>query len=860
MYLFKSTVNSSRTNVKAGPIQINMKEIENLIRTAHENSKVDDIKNSIFKHRNIINMSKDFIKAVTKNPDYDEDRYVLNIEVKEKKPFTKQNENEKCLNRILKFRKPRKNYKVIDATIEPKLFAKDLITNEYNEMKRLKTIRVICLAIITENRSWGNTLQSYIPLQSFKDLNYDEEIDIKEVIIEWEEEFIDKNKITQKRFKTHLSKNTNANYTKDYAMRLSHFNSMYNGNFKMDTGNKVSCACNASQVGFKITEKTNYSGKYSRPNTKNSKSIPQYQCEMYEPENQYQPGQYVHEEFNNFYNPNFTLNAEISEVKHKVLKVIESIAVNSNEKSVKDRSANRKESLNSKKYSRHNYALYYSDKKPKCSLGMRFYNQKNEEVENKNSQNSMHKRSLKSLNKEICENEHNERSRNVLKNESDNNEGCDNDKEKKSDFTQRGYHAMEVSNKLEKIETQFGENKVRVNVHPHRKCRKRKLSKRKMSSQFKNNYNTSVEEIYEYFCKQIEEKRRMLGPNNKELNTLSLARRRGVRKKSNDSTKSNNYNVSSKTEKVKDVITVLKTKLKPHEIEALKLLLKENPSNILNQLESCSETIKKVPTTIKSGNDASHSSLENGVNENLFPTKKKFQANVGHDKVYSTKDHCTGIFKAKRDTLINKLVEIETKQNQFQREHDVFNKILPENIVNIGSKLSNEKLGTCRILEKTELPNKLCTINSKDAVTSDDIIENHTNNQLLKSRNSDTKIDDKVIIGDKQATQKDMDEKNMQMKCTEFVPPKKLSNNEPTTSSSTLVKPRSHSLPKKKTPYSNTHPLQSKGKNIQSSKPQSKTPATNKIKCLMGNRWFWKKKVKTCESVESVKSVLVNIK
>ncbi|KAL1463301.1 hypothetical protein WDU94_015064 [Cyamophila willieti] len=153
-----SSQNSVKT-VQFRPIEINTEDLEILIKTAHERSKINDDTCSM-KHKDIVKLSKGFLKIVTKSANcYGKQNYSLDIEVEEKAPRLE--EQNGFWTKMVNFHQPRKIFKVIDATIDPKVFQNQL-DDRLDSKKKVVTLRVKCLVLITVNDSWTNSLRSFI--------------------------------------------------------------------------------------------------------------------------------------------------------------------------------------------------------------------------------------------------------------------------------------------------------------------------------------------------------------------------------------------------------------------------------------------------------------------------------------------------------------------------------------------------------------------------------------------------------------------------------------------------------------------------------------------------------------------------
>lgn len=199
MWLFATPSDSSKPNKsKLGPIQIDIGELESIIRAARAKIRPNETtKDVLEKQENIVKLSKDFIRTVTKNPNCMKEHYSLNIEVKETKsieiPTTKCEQKQTGAKSS-----KRTDYKIIDATIDPKLFSSDVMKS-FGEDKKIKKLRVICLVRVTEkpSASWKNSFEFLVPNKN-QDKHFTSElIEIQEVFIEWQEENTDGDSVNE---------------------------------------------------------------------------------------------------------------------------------------------------------------------------------------------------------------------------------------------------------------------------------------------------------------------------------------------------------------------------------------------------------------------------------------------------------------------------------------------------------------------------------------------------------------------------------------------------------------------------------------------------------------------------------------
>lgn len=664
-----------------------MNEIECLIKTAHLNLKGVDINNNLSKHANIINMSKDFIKTVTKNSHFDEDQYILDIEVKEKKPLMKPNaleNNGNMVERLVKSKRPRREYKVIDATIDPNLFSKDLIDNDYNDTKKLKALRVICLAIITENCSWKNTLHSFIPMNSVNYHSDDENIDIKEIIIEWEEEFNHENKKTQKRFKTQLSKNPNATYKYSENGSNQLFNSQNSDCFQIEVTPNFCSKCNASKNEV-------LSQKITKPTLKHMKSHSSKRNEEIKNRSK---------QNNLLARTNQTLSAEINEVKQKVFKVIETIANDSID------------------YDTDLYSFMYKKKDLDT-------NKNNEQKYFPSMQRMLGKKTCMFNTTEIAQEDipsHQLENRNV------NSKGI---KEPKNNFHRtkerfedqtldpltvvkenfstklRGYNKKEDFNSSPDFK-----RKHSWRTNHWRQLRKRIFRRenqregnniRKKETKSKNSLieSKSTKDLDSYFCNHCKNNEKTIeataeikiSPNKKQ----HLSKQ--VQKCKNDDCDESKTNRPSQLKHDRaNILNSLKRKLNQDELEAIKLLIKENSCAFLDLLENCSKkdnvNMPSIGTENMKLNDSPQKISVISNQGDMKITPKENLKNIKHE-ISSENDH-HGNNSLKSKEFSGSHFNIKSKQKIHTRKN-LFGKFFCKTGVSslFGSK-TNHKIKTSR--------------------------------------------------------------------------------------------------------------------------------------------------------------------
>ncbi|KAL1464593.1 hypothetical protein WDU94_004223 [Cyamophila willieti] len=318
--MFKAST-TSVTTVKCGPIDIDTNKLKGIIRDAHVRSKTADDEKA--REKNIINLSKDFISTLGQNGVVNESNYQMEIDVQEKKPREDEKKLDNLWDKITK-RKPI-NYKIIDATIDPNLLSKNFLNSNLDQNRKILSLRVKCLAIISDNDFWRNTIFSWICIRPPGSGS----TDLQEVIIEWEEEIEGGGR---KRYRTHLAKNPKASLLKDFtSFRILNFNSISDW-FKIELlptncpkcgfqeikrhikqkmcGNGDICECDRNNTSPANQHKGNR--KAGRKNTPKQQDMKKAQTKKNIRDN----------------NKDDTLNAELLEVKDKVIKIIASIAAN----------------------------------------------------------------------------------------------------------------------------------------------------------------------------------------------------------------------------------------------------------------------------------------------------------------------------------------------------------------------------------------------------------------------------------------------------------------------------------------------------------------------------------------------------
>lgn len=709
MWMFKNPPSAVKDNVKLGPIQIDTNELECIIKTAHTKAKAQETRNdNLSKHANIINLSKAFIKTVTKNPNYNEDQYILNIEVKEKKPIRTDTDDKShnLLSKIIK-RRARRDYKVIDATIDPKLFSHELINSNFGEKKRIKTLRLICLAIITENRSWKNTLYSLISYKTQEKCANSEDIDIREVIIEWEEESDghgSKKHKTRKRYKTHLSKNPNANY-KDCGLHLFNLSKNNNDCFKIEVNPKSCSKCDLSQNKHHLKNNSKCKDDHvkhcsgcneeiSGDSKQQENGCNNEQNNTPEKENQSQarlPTETNENRENNCGNyQDPSLSTEIKQIKHKVLEIIESIATST--KADKD--------LGDK------CSLLYGVN----GLVLNKYPQQCNYCQTFNMLVSQDAHPLFTYT-EVTEDEStapfNNKERNITVTLSKNchSKTSDNQKAKVTNYEKHTSSESLYGTNYQKVQKEDKSIENESTDLIQRKHGKKRSNLTKLKNRFfrrdrrtdKKHENIrgvssleiesqSTRQIYDIFCKQCkksEEDKMEI----KYIDETDVSKGTGLRKIREsylpDNVPEQNPHGSSETLQLQHdsgkLLETLKSKLDPDELESMKLVLKENSYHLLELLQTCSQKNEQNLTKITCKNEqpkvlSSQNPLE------LRNSQENNRASPCQNK------------PSRKPNITTKLETVETNKNN----------------AGLATKISNEVTNSDNSVAKTDANQKDC--------------------------------------------------------------------------------------------------------------------------------------------------------